>query len=255
MSAAKEKIFPGKIVAWLAVLFILVAALAAPVASAKTPCATQNRAGENSVAAVQSRLAQSPRTADPQWENSIGRYDLALDDTLAAETTTNTVGALEDWTNGTSAADRLAARDAAADAAENVAGKGAVADANFAQSSIRANEAFSKEGIAKYSELAGRPINNVNDLAAAIKDGTIKPSQLPVDYVVQPDGTKLILNSRTSVALDRAGIPKSEWVGTNQTGVPVPGMKGTTFDDLARAQLRNSKLPPTGSPDMPRGGN
>ena len=85
MSAAKEKIFPGKIAAWLAVLFIILAATGTPVAVAKTPCTLPNRAGENSVAAVQLRLAQSPKTADLQRENSIGRYDLALDDTLAAE--------------------------------------------------------------------------------------------------------------------------------------------------------------------------
>jgi hypothetical protein len=137
----------------------------------------------------------------------------------------------------------------------NVAGKGAVADANFAQSAIRADETFSKDGVAKYSNLAGRPIKNVTDLAAAIKDGAIKPSQLPLDYVVRPDGTKLILNTRTSVALDRAGIPKSEWHGTNQTGQlvpdPPPGVK--TFDDLAKQQLQRNKLPPTGSPDVPNG--
>jgi filamentous hemagglutinin len=132
--------------------------------------------------------------------------------------------------------------------------KGAVGEANFAQSSIRKNEAFSKEGAAKYSELAGQPINNVEELAAAIKAGKISPSQLPVDYVVQADGTKLILNTRTSVALDRAGIPKSEWYGTNQTGQPVPGMNGTTFNDLAAQQLKNNGLPPTGSPDIPKGG-
>ena len=88
MSAAKEKIFPGKIAAWLAVLFILLAALAAPVASVIPVCrgrTSQNRAGENSVAAVLLRLTQSSQTPDLQWENSIGRYDLALDDTLSAE--------------------------------------------------------------------------------------------------------------------------------------------------------------------------
>lgn len=67
-----------------------------------------------------------------------------------------------------------------------------------------------------------------------------------MDYVVAGDGTKLILNTGTSVALDRAGIPKSEWYGTNQTGVPVPEMGGKTFD-----QLKNNKLPPTGTADMP----
>jgi hypothetical protein len=93
MSAAKEKIFPGKIAAWLAVLFIILAATGTPVAVAKTPCTLPNRAGENSVAAVQSRLAQSPQTPDLQWENSIGRYDLALDDTLAAKSTAPSLNA------------------------------------------------------------------------------------------------------------------------------------------------------------------
>ena len=97
-----------------------------------------------------------------------------------------------------------------------------VADANFAQSTIRATEIFSKEGVTNYSGLAGRPINTVDDLASVILDGTVKPSQIPVDYVVTGDGTKLILNTRIFMALDRAGIPKSEWYGTNETGVPVP---------------------------------
>lgn len=72
-----------------------------------------------------------------------------------------------------------------------------------------------------------------------------------MDYVVAGDGTKLILNTGTSVALDRAGIPKSEWYGTNQTGVSVPEMGGKTFDQLAQDQLKNNKLPPTGTADMP----
>lgn len=130
---------------------------------------------------------------------------------------------------------------------------GSVAEANFAQSTIRASETFSKDGIAKYSHLAGRPINTVDDLAAAIQSGAITPSQLPVDYVVASDGTKLILNTRTSVALDRAGVPKSEWYGTNKTGVSVPDLPGKTFDDLASDQLRNNKLPPTGTPTIPKG--
>lgn len=148
-----------------------------------------------------------------------------------------------------------ASETAAARAGGNggVAAVGSVADANFAQSTIRASEIFSKDGIANYSQLAGRPINTVDNLAAALQSGGIKPSQLPVDYVVSTDGTKLILNTRTSVALDRAGVPKSEWYGTNQTGMPVPKMPGTTFDDLAADQLANNKLPSTGTPSMPKG--
>ena len=136
-----------------------------------------------------------------------------------------------------------------------IAAKGNVANANFAQPKIRANEVFSAEGAKKYSDLAGYPINTVDDLANAIKSGKINPSQIPVDYVVTADGTKLILNTRTSVALDRAGIPKTDWYGTNQTGVQVPKMNsGVTFDQLALDQLKNNNLPSTGTPNMPTGG-
>jgi filamentous hemagglutinin len=138
-------------------------------------------------------------------------------------------------------------------ATEGATAMGSVADANFAQSTIRSSEIFSKDGIANYSQLAGRPINTVDDLAVAIQSGAIKPSQLPIDYVVTTDGTKLILNTRTSVALDRAGIPKSDWYGTNKTGVSVPDMISKTFDDLAADQLKNNKLPSTGTPTMPKG--
>ena len=93
MPAAKEKIFTSRTTTWpapvLRLLFILLAAMAigTPTASAKTLCTPPNRTGENSVAAVQLRLAQSSQTADLQREKSLGRYDLALDDTLAAEST------------------------------------------------------------------------------------------------------------------------------------------------------------------------
>ena len=55
--------------------------------------------------------------------------------------------------------------------------------------------------------------------------------------------------------LNRAGVPKSEWHGVNKTGQPVPGADGTTFDDLADAQLRRNDLPPNGTPNMPQGTN
>ncbi|EEE02316.1 two-partner secretion domain-containing protein [Burkholderia multivorans] len=137
--------------------------------------------------------------------------------------------------------------------ATNDAVAGAVANANFAQSSINVAGTFSAEGVAKYSQLAGIPIKTVDDLAAAIRSGRVSPSQLPVDFVVTQDGAQLILNTRTSVALGRAGVPKSEWYGANKTGVQVPGMPaGTTFNDLAAGQLRRNDVPPTGTPNLPR---
>lgn len=51
-----------------------------------------------------------------------------------------------------------------------------------------------------------------------MKAGTIKPNQLPFDYV-DMNGTRLILSARTSNALEQAAIPRSEWFGRNQAGV------------------------------------
>ncbi len=68
----------------LSALIALASGLGGPAsASAKTLCTPPNRAGENSPAAVQLRPAQGTPTADLQRENSLGRYEIALDDTLA----------------------------------------------------------------------------------------------------------------------------------------------------------------------------
>ena len=87
MSAAKEKIFPGKIAAWLAMLFILLVAMAVgtPTASAKTLCTPQNRFWENSARMLQSRPIQMAQSLELQREKSIGRYNDASGCTLAAK--------------------------------------------------------------------------------------------------------------------------------------------------------------------------
>ncbi|BCR24369.1 two-partner secretion domain-containing protein [Aquipseudomonas alcaligenes] len=122
--------------------------------------------------------------------------------------------------------------------------RGVLTEANFAQNRIKSDRSFSPDGQKIYSDLAGKPIKTVDDLADALKVGTIKPSQLPVDYV-DMNGTRLILNTRTSTALEQAGIPRSQWFGRNQTGVEA--YPGKTFNDLAADQLKNNKLPPTGA--------
>ena len=98
MSAAEEKNLPSRItanLAWLAALLFLLAALAdpaAPMASAKSLCTAQNRIWENSVAAVESHPAPNPQTPDLQRERSLGRYNIASDDTLAAESEITATG-------------------------------------------------------------------------------------------------------------------------------------------------------------------
>ncbi|WP_347881577.1 DUF637 domain-containing protein [Pseudomonas sp. GD03842] len=125
--------------------------------------------------------------------------------------------------------------------------RGTLTEANFAQNKIKSDRSFSEDGQRVYSELAGTPIKTVDDLAGALRVGTIKPNQLPVDYV-DMNGTRLILNTRTSTALEQAGIPRIEWFGRNQTGVEA--YPGKTFNDLAADQLKNNKLPPTGAEQL-----
>lgn len=119
--------------------------------------------------------------------------------------------------------------------------RGAVSEANFAQPKIRSDELFSPEGQRVYSELLGREVEGVDDLANALRNREVNPSQIPVDYI-DLDGTRLMLNTRTSTALTRAEIPRSEWYGVNRTGQVADIETGMTFDDLAHAQLnRNTK--------------
>jgi LysM domain len=115
--------------------------------------------------------------------------------------------------------------------------RGALIDANFAQVESKLGKEFSDIGKLKYSELAGSPINTVDDLANALTTGVIKPHQIPIDFV-EMEGTRLMLNTRTTTALDSAGIPRSEWHGINRTGQIAYGEK--TFDQLALDQLKTN---------------
>jgi RHS repeat-associated protein len=128
---------------------------------------------------------------------------------------------------------------------------GSVSFANFAQSKIRKDEEFSPEGQRKYSKIASTPIKTVNDLVEQLKAKTVRPSEVPVDYVII-NNTKVILNTRTSTALTRAGVPMSQWSGINKTGMKVPGGDGETFDDLARQQMKRNKIEPVGTSVRPR---
>ncbi len=114
-----------------------------------------------------------------------------------------TAGELPGLKVGSAAVDgaRLITREA------SVAAKGMPADAQFAQKTY--GKMFSKDGA-----FAGR---SVDDVAAALRSGAMKPSEIPVDYIVR-DGRAVILNTRSSQALDAAGIARSEWNAVNRTG-------------------------------------
>lgn len=65
-----------------------------------------------------------------------------------------------------------------------------------------ASEAFSAEGV-----FAGETIGS---LAARLRAGTISAADVPVRYVTI-DGNHLIADTRSALALRRAGIPQSSW--------------------------------------------
>jgi filamentous hemagglutinin len=114
---------------------------------------------------------------------------------------------------------------------------GALENSVFAQVPAKSTKAFSETGQQIYSQAAGSPIQTVNDLTQALIDGTINPSDVPLDYVVI-DGQNVIANTRSSTALINAGIPKNEWYGINQTGVTAYG--DVTYNDLVQNQLNKN---------------
>ena len=93
-----------------------------------------------------------------------------------------------------------------------------IENANYAQTSY--GPKFSKTGKSIYTELVGKPIDTLDDLVNAIKDGTINPSAIPVEYIVR-DGNVLILNTRTAHVLTKAGIDRTAWNIINKTGNPI----------------------------------
>lgn len=126
--------------------------------------------------------------------------------------------------------------------------RGAVTDGNFAQNNrVNPEKEFSIEGRAFFLEASGVPVVTVADLAKALEAGTVTPAQVPVDYVVL-DGQKLLLNTRSSTALTLAEVPRDQWYGSNKTGLIA--FNQTTFDDLARAQLKRNGLSSSGSPTL-----
>lgn len=115
-------------------------------------------------------------------------------------------------------------------------GNAAIENANYAQRTY--NYKFSVDGIKNYSKLAGEPINTVDDLANAIQSGKINVSDITVDYIVRDEST-LILNTRTSQALIKAGIPRSLWYSIDRTG-------NEFYESLLTNQLTRNRLTSSG---------
>jgi hypothetical protein len=86
-------------------------------------------------------------------------------------------------------------------------------------------------------KLTGLPIKTVDDLAAAIKAGKVDPSTIPVNVIVR-DGNTLILNTRTTAALEQAGVPRSSFNVIDRTGDKF--FEGLLTDQLERNSLTSA---------------
>lgn len=108
----------------------------------------------------------------------------------------------------------------------------ALEGANFAQRTF--TRSFSDAG-----KFAGK---TVDEVASMLKLGTLKPNDLPIDYIVR-DGNVLILNTRSSQALTQAGISRSEWLGIERTGQ-------AAYESRLTGQLRRNGLSNIGTPSV-----
>jgi hypothetical protein len=116
-------------------------------------------------------------------------------------------------------------------------GKGGILDsAAFAQKTY--NPQFSAGG-----KFAGQ---SVDDVAAALRSGTLKPGDLPIDFIVR-DGNTLMLNTRSAQALEAAGVPRSAWNAVNRTGQDF-------YENLLTGQLQRNNLTSTGIDAVRRSG-
>jgi hypothetical protein len=105
-------------------------------------------------------------------------------------------------------------------AAEEVTAEGAV----WAQKTFSGT--FSAGG-----KFAGQ---TVDDVAGMLRSGTLSAADVPINVVAR-NGQTFILNTRSSAALMRAGIPRSSWNILNQTGV-------SSFESMLTGQLGRNGL-------------
>lgn len=75
---------------------------------------------------------------------------------------------------------------------------------------------------------------SVEGVAAGLRSGAIKPSGVPIDYIVR-DGNTLILNTRSAQALEAAGISRSQWNAVNRTGQDL-------YENMLSGQLQRNRL-------------
>jgi hypothetical protein len=87
-----------------------------------------------------------------------------------------------------------------------------------APANVLENAKFAQPGHSRYFHPKGKFQGRlVKDVVEDIKNGVINPSDIEINYVIR-DGNPFIMNTRSSEALKRAGIPRHEWKAVNKTG-------------------------------------
>jgi len=104
-----------------------------------------------------------------------------------------------------------------------------IAGARYAQRT--ASRRFSRQGFFR-----GRL---VEDVAADLRAGRLQPRDVPVNVVTR-DGQTLILNTRSALALQEAGVPRSSWHVVDRTAQQ-------QFERRLTRQLLGNDLDPTGT--------
>ena len=120
--------------------------------------------------------------------------------------------------------------DAAGSILSSEAGGAAATEASLRFTQTTASPTF------RNGPFAGRTIG---DLAGALRSGAVKPSELPVD-IISRGGNKLILNTRSALALIRGGVSPAEWVVNDVTGNPF-------FEQILSERLAGNSLTGAGT--------
>lgn len=178
--------------------------------------------------------ANGPVVGDSPLGNPVGRANLAL-----AEAAAPHAGTLENLAMTTpTALDDVAAGLVSGWAKISVYGARGSTRAEIAYMQTTYDEVFSATGRKIHSETAGVKIRTIDDLADAIRSGQVAPEKIAVNYV-ERDGVRVVADTRTSIALERAGVDPAEWNWVNKTGDDV------IEDNVNKALQRNDLDEPT----------
>jgi hypothetical protein len=108
---------------------------------------------------------------------------------------------------------------------------------SFAQKDFRGE--FSREGKAEWSKVVGSPIRTIDDLSSAITSGKVSVSSIEI-HTGTVNGQEYIMNTRSAVALQRAGVPVEDWKIVNKN-------KDDEAMGRLRDQLQNNGIDPGSS--------